>query len=135
MLRLLYLFGDIAMKLGKSFHFDAAHKLPGHDKCGCIHGHTYTVTVIVKGATGSPTTEYPGMVMDLHNLSYKVNRIIELLDHKCINEVYPDFYPTCENLVSFFLSRLDSLMPQNVTEVTVRIQEGLGGFAEDTWKI
>lgn len=31
----------------KELTFSAAHYLPGHSKCGCIHGHTYFVRDLV----------------------------------------------------------------------------------------
>ena len=37
------------MRLGLTETIDCAHMLPGHPKCGQLHGHTYTVEVVVEG--------------------------------------------------------------------------------------
>lgn len=40
----------VTYRIGKSFTFDAAHRLPGlraGHKCGRLHGHTYTVEVVL----------------------------------------------------------------------------------------
>ena len=37
------------MKLGITEFIDCAHFLPGHPKCGQVHGHTYKVEVIIEG--------------------------------------------------------------------------------------
>ena len=37
------------MKLGITEYIDCAHYLPSHDKCGRLHGHTYTMDVIIEG--------------------------------------------------------------------------------------
>src|SRR2546425_417823 len=35
------------MRLGITEYIDAAHHLPGHEKCGRLHGHTYQVDVTI----------------------------------------------------------------------------------------
>ena len=44
-------------RIGKSFTFDAAHSLPtlspGH-KCSCLHGHTYTVEILLSAIQLAP---------------------------------------------------------------------------------
>lgn len=114
--------------VGKEFHFDAAHFIPGHEKCGKYHGHTWKVTVEVRNAVNNHT----GMVLDLNILSDIVKEIVALFDHKTLNDVVP-FIPTCENLANYFVSRvyvgLSSLSLPFPKGVRVKVQEGEGGYA------
>ena len=50
------------MKLGVSEFVDCAHFLPGHAKCGQLHGHTYKVDVAIEGDHSK------GMVVDFADL-------------------------------------------------------------------
>ena len=68
------------MIIGKTSTFEASHYLPGHEKCGKMHGHTYKVTVEVIGFI-----DPNGMVMDLHELGKKVKSVIEKYDHTTLN--------------------------------------------------
>ena len=38
------------MRLGITEFIDCAHHLPGHAKCGQLHGHTYKVEVVIEGS-------------------------------------------------------------------------------------
>ena len=77
--------------------FAAAHYLPGHPKCGAMHGHTFEVRVKLKGRVDLST----GMVMDFK----KVKDIIDRCDHCVLNDVLPNWLlpPTAENLALYFL--------------------------------
>lgn len=70
------------MKVVKTFNFDIAHLLDGHDgKCKNLHGHTYRLEVEV---TGPVITEGPkmGMVIDFADLKSIVEElVIEPMDH------------------------------------------------------
>ncbi|TDI89346.1 MAG: 6-carboxytetrahydropterin synthase QueD, partial [Caldithrix sp.] len=46
------------MKLGTTHYIDCAHFLPGHPKCGQLHGHTYKVEVVIEGENKD------GMIID-----------------------------------------------------------------------
>lgn len=117
----------ISKWVGKEFHFDAAHFIPLHKKCGEVHGHTWKVLVEVKGEV-----QENGMVLDLNILSKIVEGIIKTFDHKLINDVV-SFIPTCENLSDFFVSRIyvhlgaeGIKLPKSIR---VKVQEGEGGYA------
>jgi len=58
------------IRISKQFFFEAAHALYGYDgKCKNIHGHSYILTVSVKGEPiHDPTHEKNGMVMDFGDL-------------------------------------------------------------------
>lgn len=65
------------MKVWKKLQFDAAHRLMGHEKCGRLHGHTWTVEVEIDGPIDAET----GMVLDFGEIK---KRIMEKFDHKTI---------------------------------------------------
>src|SRR5258708_40187253 len=76
--------------LTKTFHFEAAHQLPGHrGKCARLHGHSYRLEVTLRGPIkDAPGHSDHGMVMDFSDLSQIVRAsIIERLDHYDLNEV------------------------------------------------
>ena len=113
--------------VGKEFHFDAAHFIPGHKKCGEVHGHTWKILVEVKGEV-----KEDGMVLDLNILSRVVKNILEPFDHKLLNDVVT-FTPTCENLSDYLVSRVyvhlgaeGIKLPKSVR---IKVQEGEGGYA------
>lgn len=116
------------MRASKTFHFDAAHKLPGHPTCGCLHGHTWTLTVGVSGIP-DPTT---GMVMDFKELTRIVKTyVLDELDHKYLNDLF--FYrnqlvnPTCEYMVDLIGNVLLEQMPPEVKALHITLKEGMGG--------
>ena len=51
------------MRLGVIDYIDSAHYLPGHGKCGRVHGHTYKIEVLVEGEVREN-----GMVIDDDNV-------------------------------------------------------------------
>ncbi|MBE0522024.1 MAG: 6-pyruvoyl tetrahydropterin synthase family protein [Candidatus Methanoperedenaceae archaeon] len=58
--------------------FSACHFIPNHPRCGCLHGHTYAVSVRVEG-------EQQGeFIIDFELLKNIVNRLCETLDHRVI---------------------------------------------------
>ena len=93
--------------ISKKFWFDAAHQLTkeGWDfstnekifgKCARLHGHTYCLEVAVTGAVHKNN----GMVMNYFDLSNVVKPIVDgVLDHKFLNDVFPQMLTTAENMV------------------------------------
>jgi len=57
------------MKLGVTEYIDCAHHLPGHERCGSLHGHTYQVDVFIEG------DHKGGMLLDFAELK-KVLRAV-----------------------------------------------------------
>ena len=106
--------------LTKVFHFNAAHQY-GHDDWSAeknwevfgpdskVHGHNYTLEVMVTGAV-SPET---GFIVDLGELMGIVQKyVIDILDHSQFDkdvEWFKDKQPSTENLVKFIW---DQIKPQ-----------------------
>lgn len=138
------------IRICRSFTFEAAHRLSGHDgPCRNIHGHSYHLEVEVRG-TPRKEAGHPrdGMIMDFSELDTLVqDRILNLFDHSLILKrsasavseplnsepekiLYLDFQPTCENLVLDFAGRLESGLPTNLELIRLKLQETRRSWAE-----
>ncbi len=58
--------------------FSACHFIPNHPKCGCLHGHTYAVSVRLEGE------QIGEFIIDFEFVKNIVNRICDRLDHKVL---------------------------------------------------
>jgi len=117
------------VKLGISLSIDYAHSLPGHKKCGVLHGHTARVTVVVRGSIpmdGKECGNY--MLIDFIELRDRVKNILMELDHRNLNELF--ICPTAEVLAYWIYRKLREVLPSNIEIVSVRVQEGDSGWAE-----
>jgi 6-pyruvoyltetrahydropterin/6-carboxytetrahydropterin synthase len=56
--------------------FSACHFIPGHDKCGRLHGHAYILRLVLHGEKGERA-----MVMDFVPLKRALRGIADELDH------------------------------------------------------
>jgi queuosine biosynthesis protein QueD len=64
--------------VSRIYHFEAAHRLEGHEKCGKLHGHSYKVEITLEGAVEN------GMVVDFHLMDKIINPILDEMDHHFI---------------------------------------------------
>lgn len=112
--------GNLIMKkvlptytLEKSFTFEAAHQLPEHDgKCQRLHGHSWRMTVIVRGHQVSSEGPKTGMVMDYGDIPAVVKPLVEeFLDHHFLNETLP-IYPTSEMIAEWVYQQLKPQIPK-----------------------
>ncbi len=98
------------MLIFKEFTFDSAHFLPhvpeGH-KCKEMHGHTYRLRVWIEGKP-DPVI---GWVMDFAELKKVIKPIIELIDHKVLNNVVGMENPTCENIAIWIWDQIKPVLP------------------------
>ena len=105
--------------IGKTFTFDAAHHIPGHPKCGAVHGHTYTCTV-----------ELHGIVEGRDSMLYDFNFLSEVkdnFDHTNLGD-----NSTCEQLAMAILQLVSTKADENIAWISVKLQEGNGGWAKIT---
>ena len=98
------------MEVYKEFTFEAAHRLPnvpdGH-KCGRLHGHSYKVTVHVRGPVGEST----GWVLDFSDIKAAFKPLLDRLDHYYLNEIEGLENPTSEVLACWIWQRLQPSLP------------------------
>ena len=59
--------------------FSACHLLPGHERCGRLHGHTYAVHVRLEGDKNEM-----GLVADFYDVKRIMKELIEPLDHRVL---------------------------------------------------
>ena len=120
--------------LTKTFHFEAAHHLPGHrGKCARVHGHSYRMEIAVRGPLKDAAGQSDdGMVMDFEDLSRLVrSSIIEQLDHRDLNEVV-GMRTTAENLAHWMW---DTLLAAGLPETLlyrIRLWETESSYVEIT---
>lgn len=109
------------MKLGITEYIDCAHYLPDHSKCGRLHGHTYTVDVVIEGEKKG------GMVIDFADLKTSVKDVLGLYDHRNFNDFLD--YPSVENICELISQKLAERLHYSFT---LRVWEGHGKYAELT---
>jgi len=107
------------MRLGITEYIDCAHFLPGHPKCGQIHGHTYKVEVVIEGENSS------GMIVDFNELKGQTREVLQKYDHRNWNDVLA--FPSVENICEL-LSR--QLRERIRFPFVIRVWEGHGKWAE-----
>ncbi|MCE8422955.1 MAG: 6-carboxytetrahydropterin synthase [Candidatus Methanoperedens sp.] len=135
--------------------FSACHFIPNHPKCGCLHGHTYAVSVRIEGEQNGE------FIIDFEMVKNIVNRICDRLDHKVlIAEKDPRlridkkesvsieimeskkrymlpledimFLPTrsvsAEDICNYFCAEIAKELrsADNIKRVNVRVDEGIG---------
>jgi 6-pyruvoyltetrahydropterin/6-carboxytetrahydropterin synthase len=119
--------------------FNAAHQLRDPSlseaenrrlfgKCADLHGHNYTLEVVVAGEIDQTT----GYVLDLKALSDVIqSRILEDVDHHNLNDVpwLEGVIPTAENLAAAFWERIRAELPGGTLRA-VRVWETDKNWAE-----
>ena len=58
--------------------FSACHFIPNHPKCGCLHGHTYAISVRIEGEQAGE------FIIDFERVKRIVNGICDRLDHRVL---------------------------------------------------
>ncbi|MDZ4805193.1 MAG: 6-carboxytetrahydropterin synthase QueD [Candidatus Eisenbacteria bacterium] len=107
----------------KKATFAAAHFLRNYDgPCARLHGHNWTVEVTVR----APKVDPMGMVVDFMDLGAAMDELLEMVDHRNLNEIPPfiEVNPTSENLAAWFHQELERrLAPKGIRPHVVRIWE------------
>jgi 6-pyruvoyltetrahydropterin/6-carboxytetrahydropterin synthase len=91
--------------LSKDFDFEAAQALmqfPEGHKCRRLHGHSFTISISVRG----PVDEATGLLYDHAVISDAMKPLIEQVDHTYLNEIPGLEIPTIENITRWFWDRL-----------------------------
>lgn len=139
------------IRITKEFNFEMAHALEGYDgKCSSIHGHSYTLSVTVRGKpltiSSNPKN---GMVIDFSVLKEIVHtEVVRNFDHALvINEISTEkdklsglgmfsrmltvpYQPTCENLLADIAQRIATKLPASVTLHALKLRETADSYAE-----
>ncbi|MDR0965336.1 MAG: 6-carboxytetrahydropterin synthase QueD [Myxococcales bacterium] len=97
------------MDLDVEFDFCCAHDLPNYEGiCRRLHGHHYRMLISITGRPDAHT----GMIMDFEDLRQIVTeRVLDLVDHRYLNEIPGLENPTAENMIVLFWNRLKESLP------------------------
>jgi 6-pyruvoyltetrahydropterin/6-carboxytetrahydropterin synthase len=93
------------MEIFKEFTIEAAHRLPNvpaDHKCGRLHGHTFRISVHVRG----PMDTKMGWLIDFADIKAAFKPIEDQLDHRFLNEVPGLENPTSESLARWIWKAL-----------------------------
>ncbi len=139
------------VRITKQFRFEAAHALLNYDGlCSHIHGHSYMLSVTIKGSPmADPTSPKCGMVMDFSQLKQIIqDTITGPLDHSLmLNANTPlkelagadqlfgrvvtlPYQPTCENMIVDFAARIQMQLSPNISLHSLCLHETSTSFAE-----
>lgn len=133
--------------------FSATHIIPGHSKCGRLHGHDYAINASIDGEMGPD-----GVIMDFISVKEFLRDVANELDHRVlipakdkgvrVGKDYVEYklgdkdlrlprsdcilleikVASAETLANFVLQRmLDKVkFPKNVTRIEIGVDEGRG---------
>jgi 6-pyruvoyltetrahydropterin/6-carboxytetrahydropterin synthase len=138
------------IRITKEFNFEMAHALYGYDgPCKNIHGHSYKLSVTVKGKPINDANHVKnGMVMDFNELKAIVKPIVDKLDHATILNadsphkelsakntlfeklVLVNYQPTCENMLLDIASQIRVQLPELINLHHLKLQETATSYAE-----
>lgn len=128
-----------------------AHALYGYDgPCKNIHGHTYILSVTLKGKViNEESNPKNGMVIDFTDFKKIVNdQVISVFDHSLVLNAnsphanlkdldknfekinYVPYQPSCENLLLDFLNKINLKIPENIIVNSIKLEETPTSFAE-----
>ncbi len=139
------------VRVTKEFSFEAAHALWNYNgKCKNLHGHSYKLSVTVKGKVkDNPNDPKTGMLIDFGDLKKIVtDSIVDVFDHAVIINksasygkfkesleifdrlIITDYQPTCENMVVDFADRISRKLEPEVKLYSVKLHETANSYGE-----
>jgi 6-pyruvoyltetrahydropterin/6-carboxytetrahydropterin synthase len=138
------------IRITKEFSFEMAHALFGYDgPCKNIHGHSYHLSVTVKGIPiKDKNNPKKGMILDFSELKAIVKPIVDKLDHATILNagsphkklaeenilfeklVLVDYQPTCENMLIDIATKIKSQLKEEISLHHLKLRETPTSFAE-----
>ncbi|MEJ2200726.1 MAG: 6-carboxytetrahydropterin synthase QueD [Desulfuromonadaceae bacterium] len=104
-------------------HFAAAHNLINYQgDCENLHGHNWKVEVTVSARN----LDKAGLGIDFKLLKRETNAVLDLLDHKYLNDIEPfvTASPSSENIARFLYETLaQRLNSDNVRIFEIKVWE------------
>lgn len=102
-----------------SGQFSSSHEVPGHPKCGHLHGHRWGVSVTIGGGIDPAY----GYMPKADKLADEVAQFCSELDYEDLALMLPASPPTPEGLAYALHERL--AMDHTIIEVTVTMDDKL----------
>ena len=140
------------IRITKQFDFETGHALYGYDgKCKNVHGHSYKLSVTVKGTPINHTLNVKyGMVIDFGDLKKIVlSEIVNKFDHATVfnkntphielaaelekrghSVILVDYQPTSEMMLIDFAEKIKSRLPENLQLHSLKLRETGTSHAE-----
>jgi 6-pyruvoyltetrahydropterin/6-carboxytetrahydropterin synthase len=108
-------------ELRKSFSFEASHVLTQHQgKCSRLHGHSYVMTLVLRGRALQRSGPQHNMLTDFCDVSAAAKGMIAtFLDHHHLNDTLKTGSPTAEFIARWAYRHLATTLPQ-LAEVELR---------------
>ena len=97
-------------------HFAAAHNLLHYQgDCENLHGHNWKVEVTVR----AESLDKAGLGIDFKILKKKTNVIMDLLDHKYLNDLdmFKETSPSSEHISRYIFEALEKELAEQAVEV------------------
>jgi 6-pyruvoyltetrahydropterin/6-carboxytetrahydropterin synthase len=107
------------MRVRVEHSIDAATALPGHSRCGALHGHTYKLELEVEGSAKA------GILVDFRELKRALVEACAPYDHADLSQRFD--YPSCEALCEALYTSLSARYP---SLDSLRVWEGEGKWVE-----
>lgn len=100
-------------EIEKSFTFEAGHILKNHDgKCAKPHGHSYTLSIVLRSKTLIENGPKSQMVMDFYDIGQVVKPMIEkYFDHCWLNDSLTSETTTIEFMTKWIYDYLKPKLP------------------------
>ncbi len=109
--------------------FAAAHRLIGYKgKCEELHGHNFTVEIFISGESLGDD----GMLIDFQTIKRHLANILDVLDHKYINEIpfFAERASSAEYIAMYIFSEMERCMEgERVSVRKVRVWESERAYA------
>lgn len=109
----------MTFELRQSFQFESARflpNLPPQHPCSRMHGHSFKLTLIWQGALDPQI----GWVRDYHEVKQQTQTtILDLLDHRVLNEIPGLDNPTSELLAVYIFNQIKTWLPE-LTQVIIK---------------
>jgi len=114
------------ISISKRYNFDSAHRLHRDDwhkdknkfnfgKCNRLHGHTYGLVVEVTG----PVLDETGMILNYFDLDKVMKPLVDSLDHRFLNDVFPNMLTTSENMVGRLAHLIKLVLQEEGYDITL----------------
>jgi 6-pyruvoyltetrahydropterin/6-carboxytetrahydropterin synthase len=91
-------------ELKQHFHIESARflpKLPKGHPCASMHGHSFKIVLTLVG----PLNPELGWVIDYHEITTVMQPLLQMMDHKVLNEVPGLENPTSELLAKWIFEK------------------------------
>jgi 6-pyruvoyltetrahydropterin/6-carboxytetrahydropterin synthase len=106
--------------------FSATHLIPGHYKCGRLHGHDYAINATIEGDVGRD-----GVIMDFISIKDFLRGIASELDHRVLVPVKDPAVRVSKKRVEYISKDKEYRFPREdcaLLDLEVASAEGLAEF-------